>query len=230
MFENPPPTSQIDYTEIIKALFLLIGGIVTAIVAVITAGITIFGGAISESWKEKRKAKEQAKEQPKAVYLNSDRLFTYAEIFQHGKNLVDNPLNNFDRVLMIRTINGVEKPRYVNVVFGHQTHKNFDPTERYKKVPVFNDAHYQKMLANVQKGITVELTTETMEQGLLLDFYRNEGVRFSSVFQFDKKEVGEGQIEIWYMSISTYSEFTETDRLEISLFVNFARSKTNYET
>lgn len=220
LFEVIPPQS-VNYTEIIKALFILIGAVVTGFLGICATLATIFAGAISEAWKERR-----AKKNPVQVKY-TDSIGLYSEIFLACFNVGANPANNIERILFFRTINGVEKPRYVNCYFAYPPHKKLD--KRYKKVPVANDAHYQGLLTRIQKGDSVWMKTETMDRGLLKTYYENEKVSASCIVQIDKKQIDDKKTEIWYMSIATYTGFNNNDILEIDLFVQFVKQKTGFE-
>lgn len=214
MLQESPITN-----EIIKSATIIIGAAITAFVAIVTATLTVFGGAIADAWRNRKKNNSDS-----IHATNNDRIIFYAPIFQRAVALVQTPQNNIDRILVLRSINGSDKPTFASVVFSFTNDGKFDRSERYRRVDIHDDEPYQQMLEIIKNGHTVSLQTKQMAYGLLKRLYENEGVKESRITMFDNIDLGQGKAEICYLSISTFSAFVESDELEISLFFGYAKA------
>lgn len=127
-----------------------------------------------------------------------------------------------DRFLILMAVNGKEDFNVVTVIFEQHKVENtkVNAVARYRNVEI--DPLYRNMLKLAEVSGVVHLETSKMEDCLLKDFYRIEGVTFSDIRFLLREHVDHENDILVFSSVATHGEdgFTKLGRV---------RMKTEFE-
>ena len=206
------------------------------IIALITTSFGAIWG-IYKYFDEKKKRKKDEKIKD----LQIEKLELENQGLKKENNSYEIKENTLERLMAISSLNGMEKAVYnlfkktkanrflilyakngqddfkvVTVFFSanQEESTNINALATYRNLNIEDDPQYRPMLKDVKRYGEVHLTTKTLPNCMLKDFYTAEKVNYSIVRILAKKEIDKNNNVLIYSSIATHSEedFTSLER------------------